>query len=116
MALELRPSHDPDATWGFVGVVISTKDLSGSVFLWSRDASGKFTAQKVIEIPAEPCDPDLLPPLLKPSLAQPSPVIFALKQPQSHQQLSHLPTSSLLLTPRRKKERKKHDFLQRSLG
>lgn len=71
MALELRPSHDPDATWGFVGVVISTKDLSGSVFLWSRDASGKFTAQKVIEIPAEPCDPDLLPPLLKPFGAVP---------------------------------------------
>jgi selenium-binding protein 1 len=28
MALEVRPSHDPDATWGFVGVVISTEDLS----------------------------------------------------------------------------------------
>ena len=26
MALELRPSHDPEATWGFVGIVISTED------------------------------------------------------------------------------------------
>jgi selenium-binding protein 1 len=30
MALEVRPSHDPEATWGFVGVVISTEDLLGS--------------------------------------------------------------------------------------
>ena len=29
MVLELRPSHDPEATWGFVGVVVSTEDLSG---------------------------------------------------------------------------------------
>jgi ABC-2 type transport system permease protein len=26
--------HDPEATWGFVGVVISTEDLSGSVWRW----------------------------------------------------------------------------------
>jgi selenium-binding protein 1 len=40
MALELRPSHDPDATWGFVGVVISTEDLSASVWRWRRDDAG----------------------------------------------------------------------------
>jgi methanethiol oxidase len=28
MVLELRPSHDPNRTYGFAGVVISTKDLS----------------------------------------------------------------------------------------
>lgn len=68
MALEVRPSHDPEATWGFVGVVISTEDLSGSVFRWFLDESSdtpEWKAEKVITIPAEPADPDLLPPLLK---------------------------------------------------
>ena len=32
ITLELRPSHDPEATWGFAGVVISTADLSASVW------------------------------------------------------------------------------------
>lgn len=65
MPLELRPSHDPGATWGFVGVVISTKDLSASVFRWFRDSS-EWKAEKVISIPAEPADAELLPPALKP--------------------------------------------------
>jgi methanethiol oxidase len=38
MVLELRPAHDPAKAWGFVGVVISVEDLSGSVWLWHRDA------------------------------------------------------------------------------
>jgi selenium-binding protein 1 len=70
MALELRPSHDPEATWGFVGVVISTEDLSGSVFRWHKDG-GQWQADKVITIPAEPADADLLPPALKPFGAVP---------------------------------------------
>ncbi len=70
MALELRPSHDPEATWGFVGVVISTEDLSGSIFRWHREG-GRWQADKVITIPAEPADPDLLPPALKPFGAVP---------------------------------------------
>ena len=70
MALELRPSHDPDATWGFVDVVISTEDLSGSVWRWFRDGDD-WKAEKVITIPAEPADPDLLPPALKPFSAVP---------------------------------------------
>ena len=64
MVLELRPSHDPTQTYGFAGVVVSLKDLSASVWLWKRD-NGHWGATKVIEIPAEPADPDLLPPLLK---------------------------------------------------
>ncbi len=40
MVLEIRPSHDPDATWGFVGVVISTADLSASVWRWHREGDG----------------------------------------------------------------------------
>jgi methanethiol oxidase len=64
MVLELRPSHDPNRTFGFVGVVISLKDLSASIWLWNRD-KGKWGAKKVIEIPAEAADPDLLPPLLQ---------------------------------------------------
>ena len=70
MALEVRPSHDPEATWGFVGVVISTEDLSGSVWRWFRDEH-EWKAEKVITIPAEPADPDLLPPALKPFAAVP---------------------------------------------
>jgi selenium-binding protein 1 len=64
MVLELRPSHDPTHTFGFAGVVVSLKDLSASVRLWKRD-NGHWSGTKVIEIPAEPADPDLLPPLLK---------------------------------------------------
>ena len=64
MVLELRPSHDPTRTFGYVGVVVSLKDLSASIWLWKRN-NGKWDAKKVIEIPAEPAAPDLLPPLLK---------------------------------------------------
>ena len=70
MVLELRPSHDPDATWGFVGVVVSTADLSGSVWRWHRDGD-QWKVEKVITIPAEPADPDDLPPALKPFGAVP---------------------------------------------
>src|SRR3984893_1045110 len=70
MVLELRPSHDPNKTFGFVGVVVSLEDLSASVWLWHRD-NGTWAIQKVIEIPAEPADADLLPPALKPFGAVP---------------------------------------------
>lgn len=65
MALEVRPSHDPDATWGFLGVVVSTEDLSGSVWRWFRDGD-RWAVEKVITIPAEPADGVTLPPLLQP--------------------------------------------------
>ncbi|GAA3625491.1 selenium-binding protein SBP56-related protein [Microlunatus ginsengisoli] len=75
MVLEVRPSHDPNATWGFVGVVISTEDLSGSIWRWYRDDQDgegeEWKAEKVITIPAEPADPDDLPPALKPFGAVP---------------------------------------------
>jgi selenium-binding protein 1 len=64
MVLELRPAHDPTKAYGFVGVVVSLKDLSGSVWLWHRDGQD-WAVRKVIEIPAEPADPAQLPPLLK---------------------------------------------------
>jgi selenium-binding protein 1 len=70
MVLELRPAHDPSRAWGFVGVVISVEDLSGSVFFWYRDGD-RWATRKVITIPAEPADPDLLPPALKPFGAVP---------------------------------------------
>ncbi len=68
MVLELRPAHDPRETYGFTGVVVSLKDLSASVWLWHREGSNgnsSWKIKKVIEIPAEPADPELLPPLLK---------------------------------------------------
>jgi methanethiol oxidase len=70
MVLELRPAHDPKKTYGFVGVVASLKDLSSSIWMWYREDGGKGTnrqwaVRKVIEIPAEPADPEGLPPLLQ---------------------------------------------------
>jgi selenium-binding protein 1 len=64
MVLELRPSHNPRNTYGFVGVVTSLKDLSGSVWLWHRE-NDNWAIRKVLEVPAEPADADLLPPMLK---------------------------------------------------
>jgi methanethiol oxidase len=70
IVLELRPSHDPNQTYGFVNTVISLKDLSSSIWLWHRE-NGDWQIQKVIEIPAEPADPALLPPALQPFGAVP---------------------------------------------
>ena len=64
MVLELRPAHDPSKAYGFVGVVVSLEDLSASIWLWHRE-NGRWAIQKVIDVPAEPADPDLLPPALK---------------------------------------------------
>jgi selenium-binding protein 1 len=68
MVLELRPAHDPAETYGFVGVVTSLKDLAASVWTWYREGgngNGSWKIRKVIEIPAEPADPEALPPLLQ---------------------------------------------------
>src|SRR6185437_8856758 len=70
MALELRPAHDPTKAYGFLGVVVSTKNLSASIWTWRRD-NGKWSVSKVIEIPAESADPARLPPALKPFKAVP---------------------------------------------
>ena len=50
--------------YGFVGVVVSTADLSASVWLWERGDDGKVEVRKVIEIPAEPAEAEQLPPAL----------------------------------------------------
>jgi selenium-binding protein 1 len=78
MVLELRPAHDPARAYGFVGTVISVEDLSASVWLWHQEDAGsekprsdRWTATKVITIPAEPADPDQLPPALQPFSAVP---------------------------------------------
>jgi len=70
MALELRPAHDPTRAYGFASVVMSLKDLSSSIWLWYRESAangsnGKWAVKKVIEIPAEPADPEKLPPILQ---------------------------------------------------
>jgi len=71
MVLELRPSHDPTKTYGFVGVVVSIKDLSASIWVWHRE-NGAWAIRKVIEIPPEPADPARLPPALQPFKAVPA--------------------------------------------
>ena len=70
LVLELRPAHDPMKTYGFVNAVVSLKDLSSSIWLWYRE-NGMWAVKKVIEIPAEPADPNRLPPALKPFKAVP---------------------------------------------
>lgn len=64
MALEVRPAHDPVKEYGFLGVVVDTTNLEGSIWTWWRE-SGKFRIEKTATIPAEPADADKLPPLLK---------------------------------------------------
>ena len=71
MPLELRPAHDPTKQYGFVGVVVSTADLSASVWLWHREGDGRFEIEKVIDIPAEPAATEDLPPALQPFGAVP---------------------------------------------
>jgi len=65
MALEVRPAHDPVREWGFVGVVVDTTNLEGSIWTWWRDKDGKFNAKKTAVIPPEPADASVLPPLLQ---------------------------------------------------
>jgi methanethiol oxidase len=72
MVLELRPAHDPTKPYGFVGVVVSTKDLSASIWLWQLDAAGQASVEKVITIPPEPAPAEQLPPLLQPFGAVPA--------------------------------------------
>jgi selenium-binding protein 1 len=72
IVLELRPAHDPTKDYGFVNTVISLDNLSSGIFVWHREnGNGAWTAQKVIEIPAEPANEDQLPPALKPFKAVP---------------------------------------------
>ena len=64
MTLEVRPAHDPSQNYGFIGVVVNTSDLSGSVWTWWKDGD-EWKAKETIKIPAIPMDADKLPPLLK---------------------------------------------------
>ena len=64
MALELRPAHDPTREYGFLGVVVDTTNLEGSIWTWYREG-GRFHAKKTAVIPPEPADASVLPPLLK---------------------------------------------------
>jgi selenium-binding protein 1 len=65
MALEVRPAHDPAREYGFVGVVVDTTNLEGSIWTWHREPGGTFAARKTATIAPEPADAALLPPLLK---------------------------------------------------
>ena len=65
------PRARPAKPYGFVGVVVSTADLSASVWLWRRQDDGSVGVEKVITIPAEPAEPDQLPAALQPFGAVP---------------------------------------------
>jgi selenium-binding protein 1 len=64
MALEVRPAHDPAKEYGFLGVVVDTTNLEGSIWTWRRE-NGKFSIAKTAKIPPEPAEPGALPDLLK---------------------------------------------------
>src|SRR6202045_2604470 len=64
MALEVRPAHDPVREYGFLGVVVDTTNLEGSIWTWWREG-GKFQIEKTATIPPEPAPKDQLPPLLQ---------------------------------------------------
>ena len=65
MALEIRPAHDPVKQYGFLGVVVDTTNLEGSIWTWYRKDDGSFAIEKTATIPPEPADAALLPDLLK---------------------------------------------------
>jgi methanethiol oxidase len=64
MALEVRPAHDPVREYGFLGVVIDTTNLEGSIWTWWREG-GKFHIEKTATIAPEPASKDQLPPVLQ---------------------------------------------------
>src|ERR1700737_3082332 len=64
LVFELRPAHDPTKAYGFVNCVINLENLSSSIWMWHREGN-KWAVKKIIEIPAEPADPEQLPPMLK---------------------------------------------------
>src|SRR5436190_1081173 len=64
MALEVRPAHDPVREYGFLGVVVDTTNLEGSIWTWWRERD-KFHIEKTATIPPEPAPKDQLPPLLQ---------------------------------------------------
>ena len=70
MALEVRPAHDPASDYGFLGVVVDTTNLEGSLWTWWREG-GVFHARKTATIPAERAAADDLPDALKPFGAVP---------------------------------------------
>ncbi len=70
LVFELRPAHDPTKAYGFVNCVLSLEDLSSSIWVWYRDGE-RWAVRKVITIPAEPADPEKLPPMLQPFAAVP---------------------------------------------
>jgi methanethiol oxidase len=64
LVFELRPAHDPTKAYGFVNSVVNLQDLSSGIWAWFRDG-GKWAARQVAKIPAEPIDPERLPPILR---------------------------------------------------
>ncbi|MFA9460883.1 selenium-binding protein SBP56-related protein [Thiohalorhabdus methylotrophus] len=64
LAFELRPAHDPTRSYGFVNSVLCLDDLSSSIWTWYHDGK-EWAVKRIIDIPAEPADPEDLPPLLK---------------------------------------------------
>ena len=54
----------PIREYGFLGVVVDTTNLEGSIWTWWREG-GKFHIEKTATIPPEPAPKDQLPPLLQ---------------------------------------------------
>jgi len=64
MVLEMRPAHDPTKAYGFVGRCCFAQGFV-RVSLALAPHNGAWDLKKVIEVPAEPADPEKLPAMLK---------------------------------------------------
>jgi selenium-binding protein 1 len=58
------PGARSHASFRLLGRGGLAQDLSASIWVWHRDG-GKWSIKKIIDIPAEPADPEKLPPLLQ---------------------------------------------------
>ena len=64
MALEVRPAHDPTREYGFVGVVVDTTNLEGSIWTWYRE-DGTVPCEEDRDHPPRARRRRALPPLLQ---------------------------------------------------
>ncbi|MHB1611425.1 MAG: selenium-binding protein SBP56-related protein [Sulfobacillus sp.] len=74
MALEVRPAHDPSATYGFLGVVVDVTSLASSIWMWYQE-NHRWEIRKVIEIPAVAANLADVPEIVKPFGGQVPPLL-----------------------------------------
>ena len=59
------PCHQTSQCYGFVSALVTLPSLGSAVWCWYRDGA-RWRARKIIQLPPEPCQAELLPPSLAP--------------------------------------------------